>query len=288
MPAFYYDGVPLHYRQYGNGEPVLLIHGLGCSGADWALQVSALEQQFCIIVPDLPGCGSSAPPRSGYSIAGFALTLWALINHLKVSCVNIVGFSMGGAVALEMVLQNPLRVPRLALINSLATYQDNWHKWVYARISAASIRFFGMHRAANIFATGLFPEPWQIKMRDRAAEIVASVPAAAYLGMSDALEEWSATDRLGRVRSRTLVIAGEHDHTPLLEKRALAAQLHASLVVVRGSRHGTPFDASKATNCCLLAWLTDQPSPPYDRLACDTVAGVETRALIRSRVEEHA
>ncbi len=83
MSAFYYDGVSLHYQLYGRGEAVLLIHGLGCSGADWALQVSALESQFYMIVPDLPGCGSSTPLGGTYSIAGFASALWALLVILK-------------------------------------------------------------------------------------------------------------------------------------------------------------------------------------------------------------
>ncbi len=269
MRLTYHDGLSLHYRLHGNGEPVLLIHGLGCSGAEWALQISALERQFRVIVPDLPGCGSSSPPRGAYSIAGFASALWSLLEELEVPRVNIVGFSMGGGVALEMALQRPTLVSRLALINSLATYRDQWRKWIYARAATALIRLIGMRKAARIFAAGLFPEPWQQAFRDRAATVVAAVPVNSYLGMARALEQWEATDRLDRLSSRTLVIAAEYDHTPLAEKRALAARLRASMVVVRGSHHGTPFDASEATNSSLLALLTDQPLP-YDQLACDT------------------
>ena len=211
MPAFYHDGVPLHYRLHGSGEPVLLIHGLGCSGADWALQICALEARFQMIVPALPGCGFSAPPKESYSIAGFASVLWGLLDHLGISRSDIAGFSMGGAIALEMALACPARVPRLALINSLASYQDDWRKRTYARTSAALIRLFGMRRAASIFAAGLFPEPWQKEMRDRAADVVGTVPAGSYLGMSDALEQSTALDRLDRIKSRTLIIAAEHD-----------------------------------------------------------------------------
>ena len=131
------DGSSLYYRSHGNGEPVLLIHGLGGSGVDWSLQIPALERRFRVIVPDLPGCGSSSPPSGAYSIAGFACTLWSLLDQLEVPRINIVGFSMGGAVALEMSLQRPTLVPRLALINSLATYRDQWRKWMYARSCAA-------------------------------------------------------------------------------------------------------------------------------------------------------
>ena len=279
MRLTYHDGLSLHYRSYGNGEPVLLIHGLGGSGADWALQVSALQRRFRLIVPDLPGCGLSSPPRGAYSISGFACALWSLLKELEVPRVNVVGFSMGGAVALEMALQRPTLVSRLALINSLATYRDQWRKWLYARTCIALIRLIGMRKAARIFAARLFPEPWQQAFRDRAATVVAAVPASSYLGMARALEQWEATDRLDRLSTRTLVIAAEYDHTPLAEKRALAARLRASMVVVQGSRHGTPFDASEATNSSLLALLTDQLLTPYERLARDTPA--RAQALVR-------
>jgi pimeloyl-ACP methyl ester carboxylesterase len=287
MRVSYQDGLSLHYRLRGHGEPVLLIHGLGGSGVDWALQISALERRFSVIVPDLPGCGSSSPPRENYSIAGFACALWSLLDRLEMPRANIVGFSMGGAVALEMALQRPTLVPRLALINSLATYRDHWRKWMHARTSCALIRLFGMRSAARVFAAGLFPEPWQQTFRDRAAAVVAAVPAGSYLSMARALEQWEATDRLDRLTSRTLVIAAEHDHTPLAEKRALAARLRASIVVVHGSRHGTPFDASEATNSGLLALLTDQPLSPCDRLTCDTPTRAEAQLLrARGRVLE--
>jgi 3-oxoadipate enol-lactonase len=256
------DGLSLYYRSHGSGEPVLLVHGLGGSGSDWALQVTALERRFRVIVPDLPGCGFSSPSRGSYSIEGFACALWSLLDQLEVPRINIVGFSLGGAVAVETALQRPTLVPRLALIKSLATYRDQWRKWMYARSSAALIRLLGMRRAARIFAAGLFPQPWQTTFRDRAASVVAAVPACSYLSMSRALEQWEATERLDRIRSQTLVIAAEHDPTPLAEKRALAGRLGASMVVVNGSRHGTPFDASEATDSSLLALLTDKPLLP--------------------------
>ena len=287
MRAFIQDGGSLYYRSYGNGEPVLLIHGLGGSGLDWALQVPALERKFRVIVPDLPGCGSSSPPQLTYSIAGFACSLWSLVDQLHIRRVSVVGFSMGGAVALEMALQRPARVPHLALINSLASYRDQWRKWLYLRSCAALIRLIGMRRAARIFATRLFPKPWQQTLRDRAAAVVAVVPAHSYLCMLRALEQWEATNRLDRLSSRTLLIAAEYDHTPLAEKRALAARLSAAMVVVNGSRHGTPFDASEATNSSLLALLNDQPLLSCDRVGCDTPARAQTEFLrIRSRALE--
>src|ERR1700721_4640238 len=101
MAFFYNEKHSLHYLVRGRGDPLVLIHGLGGSGADWAFQVAALEKRFRVIVPDLPGSGHSPPPRDEYTIDGFATTLWSLLDHLGVARTNIIRFSLAGAFALE-------------------------------------------------------------------------------------------------------------------------------------------------------------------------------------------
>jgi pimeloyl-ACP methyl ester carboxylesterase len=90
----------LHYRVRGQGEDLLLIHGLGSSGADWEFQVRALERHFRVIVPDLPGSGYSPAFEGDFSICDCADVLWGLLDHLQIPRANIAGFSLGGAVAL--------------------------------------------------------------------------------------------------------------------------------------------------------------------------------------------
>jgi len=271
MAFFDHGGQPIHYLERGTrGEPLVFIHGLGSSGADWAVQVAALEERFRIIVPDLPGSGQSAPPRGSYSVPGLAASIWALCDHLGAERVNVVGFSLGGAVGLEMALQRPNAVRRLGLINSLATYRlDHWRKWLETALTVALISLIGMRRAARLGAKRLFPMPWQWSLRERAAAVVSAVPATNYLLTGGALLRWSAIDRLSLLECKTLVIAAENDFTPLEEKRQLASRLGADFVLVRGSRHGTPFDAVRATNAGLLALLTDQPMPHADYWTCD-------------------
>jgi 3-oxoadipate enol-lactonase len=277
----------LYYRVRGKGENLLLVHGLGCTGADWEVQVRALERRFRVITPDLPGSGYSSTIDDSYDIRDFAEVLWALLDHLKISHTNIAGFSFGGAVALEMALQRPDRVPRLALINTLVTYRvDHWRKWLEARIPPILIRLFGMKRAAKLAAARLFPKTWQRPLRERAAEVVGRIAATTYLGMARALERWSAVDRLSRLKAKTLLIAAEHDFTPLAEKVSMAKALGAQIAIVHGSRHGTPFDAIEATNACLSALFTDRPLPSSRRWVCDGVPSSRRLARIARFVEE--
>jgi len=282
LAKFDCQGSSLHYRVRGQGPYLLLIHGLGSSGADWEFQARALEGRFRIIIPDLPGSGDSIPVGKDLcTIAGFAQMLWALLDHLKASSVNIIGFSLGGAVALEMALAQPRRVRRLALINSLCSYRiDGLRKWLEARIPPVLVRLIGMRRMAWLIATRLFPNAWQRPLRERAAAVISAAPASSYLAMALALERWTTRDGFAGLKSKTLVIAAEHDFTPLPEKKAMAAALGAQFVVVRGSRHGTPFDSTEATNACLSAFLSDRPLPHPDRWTCDGAPVVEKLSLL--------
>jgi pimeloyl-ACP methyl ester carboxylesterase len=289
MPFLELDGRRLHFLTRGVGPPVVLIHGLGSSAADWAFQAPALQDRFRLIVPDLPGCGHSAAPDHAYSVPAWADATWRLLDALGVTEPNLIGFSMGGAVALEMALERPGRVPRLGLINSLATYRvDHWTKWCKARIDAAFVRVLGIRRTAELIAARLFPHPAQAPMRARAAAVIGAVPATTYLDMARALERWSAMSRLDDLTSRTLLIAAEYDYTPLAEKRALAERLGAEFVVVRGSRHGTPFDAVAVTNASLLALLTDTALPADAQWQRDDPEQPLPISLVRSLADEHA
>jgi pimeloyl-ACP methyl ester carboxylesterase len=289
MPYFHDAGRSLHYLERGRGEAVLLIHGLGCSGADWAFQAAALEGCYRIIVPDLPGSGHSDVPQGGYDIEQFAAGLWRLLDHLGIRRVQIVGFSLGGAVGLEMAASRPRSVGKLALINSLATYRPHTlRKWMETYLAAALVRMVGMPRAALLMAARLFPNSWQRAMREHAAAAIGSVPVSSYLGTGLALARWTILDRLDRLSSQVLLIAAENDFTPLAEKVALAERLQGQIVVVRGSRHGTPFDSVETTNACLTAFLADQPLPPPMQWVRDDAARVQTLSLAGSIADEHA
>jgi pimeloyl-ACP methyl ester carboxylesterase len=289
MAFFEHNERAIHYLERGRGEPLILIHGLGSSGADWALQVPCLEERRRLLIPDLPGSGHSEPLREGYSVEGMAAALWALCDHLGVGRVHVVGFSLGGAVGLEMALQRPEQVGKLGLINSLATYRlDHWSKWLEAALTLVLIPIIGMRRASRLAARRLFPMPWQDSLRERAAAAVSAVPAARYLGTGRALLKWSAMERLKGLKVQALVIAAENDFTPLEEKQALAAQLGAAFMMVRGSRHGTPFDSVQATNGALLAFLNDQPLPPAERWMYDEAEDCGPLPFAGSIAEEHA
>ena len=264
----------LHYRQAGTGEDLLLIHGLGSSGADWAFQEAPLAAHFRLLMPDLRGCGRS-PASAVASIGDHARDLWALVDRLSISRVHVLGHSLGGAVALEMALQRPEAVTRLMTINSLLSYRiDSLRKWLEVNGQLALVRVLGLRRTARLVARRLFPWPHQAAMRARVIEVIGNLPQRAYLDLARALADWCALERISHLRAPMLMLAAEHDYTPLEEKRRFAALAGAQLEVVAGSRHGTPFDAIEACNECALAWFLGRPIPVPLRIDSATTAPI--------------
>lgn len=89
--------VALHYEDHGSGRPVVLIHGYPLSGASWEKQIPPLlDAGYRVITYDRRGFGKSSRPAEGYNYDTFAQDLRALITHLGLQDVTLVGFSMGG------------------------------------------------------------------------------------------------------------------------------------------------------------------------------------------------
>ena len=101
----------------GEGEPVVLIHGLGATKGSFLPTVAALAGSFRTIALDLPGFGDSAKPlRAGYHPPFFARAVVDLLDALSIDRAHLIGNSMGGRAALEVGLRHPQRVRRLALL----------------------------------------------------------------------------------------------------------------------------------------------------------------------------
>jgi len=262
MPTLALDDTEIYYECTGTGAALLLIHGLGSSGDDWAFQRDAFARQHTLILPDLRGSGRSAKPHGPYSIAQFAGDLWALLDALGIETVQIRGFSLGGAVAIEMALLRPQRVLSLIVCNTLASYRtDTWRKWVEAHVQLALVRLLGLRRTARLIAKRMFPHDDQAPKRQRVVDVVGANPRRPYLDTVHALIGWSALERLSSLRAPTLIIAAEFDYTPLDEKRAEMQRFpQAQLVVIAGSRHGTPFDSIEEFNAAVLGFLSGPPA----------------------------
>ena len=90
-----YNGCKIFYRCSGAGNPVMLVHGFGEDGEIWNAQQSFLQQNFKVIVPDLPGSGRSEMVDD-MSIEGMAEVIKAILEQENIASCPVIGHSMGG------------------------------------------------------------------------------------------------------------------------------------------------------------------------------------------------
>lgn len=145
------QGKKLFYRVYGNGKPVVLLHGFGEEGNVWKHQASFLQNDFRIVVPDLPGSGLS-DITDDMSMEGMAETIKTLIDtefNDPAQRVALIGHSMGGYITLAFVEKYPELIDRFGLFHSTA-YPDSEEK---KGVREKGIKFIEENGAAAFLET---------------------------------------------------------------------------------------------------------------------------------------
>ena len=109
-------GVSLAYQRRGAGPPVLLLQGLGMSGAMWlSLPGGLVKSGHLVITPDNRGSGASDAPRLPYTMSTLAADAVAVLDDAGVQRALVAGISLGGMIALRLALDHPERVHGLVL-----------------------------------------------------------------------------------------------------------------------------------------------------------------------------
>ena len=108
-------GCRLRYLVAGEGDPLVLVHGLGGAAANWLALAPLLLPGRRLIVPELPGHGGSSPLPAAPSLSPYADRLGLLLDHEGAAPAAVVGHSLGGAVALRLALRRPEAVSALVL-----------------------------------------------------------------------------------------------------------------------------------------------------------------------------
>jgi len=107
MPKIRCNDVELYYEIKGKGPPLLLINGLGSDMRLWGPLTDQLESSFTVIAFDNRGMGKSERPEGPYTISQMVEDTYALIGELSKERVHVLGFSMGGCIAMQLALENP-------------------------------------------------------------------------------------------------------------------------------------------------------------------------------------
>jgi non-heme chloroperoxidase len=262
--------IDIYFEDHGSGQPIVLIHGYPLNGNSWERQERDLiAHGYRVISYDRRGFGRSSQPTVGYDYDTFAADLNALIEHLDLNNMVLVGFSMGtGEVTRYLATYGSKRVSKAALLGAIPPFllktDDNpagVDGKVFADIKAAIVddRYAYFEDFLNNFynvdvlgGTRISDRAWQASFNVAAG----SSPFATYACVDTWLTDFR-TD-LPKIDVPVLVVHGTEDR--ILPFESTAARLPAliaecTLVSVEGGPHNIGWTHPDEVNAALLAFI---------------------------------
>lgn len=216
MPHASVNGTELWHDVFGEGPPLLLISGLGQNSGAWAPARAALAARFRCHVFDNRGTGRSAAPPGPYGIETMADDTAALIGHLGLGPLPVVGWSLGGSVLQALMVRHPAAVSAGVLLNALPAYTGVQHQWLDALLALRRSGAPALAQVVSAMAWGLTRK--SLHDHDHAlamAEAALSDPyptsVEGFEAQAAGLRIFDARPRLPEVRCPVLVLCGEED-----------------------------------------------------------------------------
>ena len=270
--------VELHYYDYGQGNPVVLIHGWPLSAASWEYQLAELPLHGVrVIAYDRRGFGMSSKPWDGYNYDTLADDLKAVLDTLDLQDVTLVGFSMGGGeVARYMSRHRGARVGRVAFVSAVppfmlktddnpsgvdkSTFDDmitNLGKDRFGFLSDFGKKFYGVGMLSHPVSEGTLM--WSSSLAFPASPRATTQCVKAF-SETDFRQDMSA------IKVPALFIYGTSDDIvpPATGAEAAAPMVSgAQLVAYDGEPHGLLITAKDRLNRDLLTFISGQPVQTY-------------------------
>jgi len=264
MPKAKVNEIELYYEVHGpeEGEPLLMIAGLGHSSAIWFLQVPEFSKHFKTIIFDNRGVGNSDKPDEPYSIAMMAADALGLLDHLGIERAHVLGASMGGYIAQELAIEHPERVRKLVLLCThyggpeyLELTGDLWKEI----LDVAGLSLEEIYRRGVRYSTTpeFFAENEEMVEKLVRLRLENPQPAYAFQRQFAAAAAFYSKDRLQRIQAPTLVLAGREDHVVPLElvKRLAEAIPNAQLKVIDNAAHLLFIEQPEEVNQAIIQFL---------------------------------
>ncbi|ACU64541.1 alpha/beta hydrolase fold protein [Chitinophaga pinensis DSM 2588] len=218
------NGNRIYYEEYGEGQPLLLLHGALESIRHYEKQIPALAQSFRVIAVDTRGHGKSTADTTRLTYELYADDMYKLLNELKLDSVDVLGWSDGGITGLILAMCHPEKVKKLAAMGA-NLYPDTTalYGWLVDTIQHQIKVIEAEHTPSNAFA----------------------------LRVNRCMLEEPHIDpsTLRTIQCPVLVMAGEHDVIKEAHTRLIAASIPgAELVIIKNASHYAPIEVPDEFN----------------------------------------
>ena len=248
------------FTTLGAGPTVLMLHGIGGGHLAFAPQVETLASSgYRAVAWDMPGYGHSAP-IDPYTFKGLAARCIALIESLQCGNVTLLGHSMGGMVAQEVIARRPELVNKLVLCGTSPSFgkpDGDWQGRFIAERTAPLDAGKTMAELAEVLVPqmvgpGSLPEGVRL-----ATHCMGLVSPVTYRHALQALVTFDRRASLAAIHVPTLVLAGEHDRNapPAVMKKMAQAISGSTYLELRGIGHLQNLEAPDEFDAALLNFL---------------------------------
>lgn len=264
MPSLASREVRLNYLQFGGGEPLVLIHGLGANLSFWYFGAARiLARTHCLLMYDLRGHGRSSMPREGYGLHQMVCDLVDLLDTLGIERADIAGHSFGGRVALALAALHPHRVRSVVIADTqIRALQPpvRLSEWAYWTSWKTELEAHGLvdlpsndtvidhsllaklsQAHSNIASQGRPRISLRTRdMGDRGLERWQHLLARTSADREFADESFLVPSTLRTINKPTLLAFGKFSHCLPTADRLLECLPNARLIVIPGAGHFFP------------------------------------------------
>jgi 3-oxoadipate enol-lactonase len=260
MPYAKNNGVRIYWEEHGAGEPLLLLMGLGGSLGGWWRILPYLAEKYRVIVFDNRGVGQSEAPPAPYSIPEMMRDAKAVMDAARVESANVLGLSMGGMMAQELVLNFPEKVRKLILAGTCCgSINAVWAKPdVQMTLMASGVS--SPEEAFLVMAPFIYDQSTPLsKIKEDLAMRKGRFPSReSYLAQLRAIIAWQGTHaRLGQIKCPTMILHGVNDQLIPFENAVIMANQisNSKLVQMKKMSHIFMTDETERSVAEILKFL---------------------------------
>lgn len=253
------DATPAHDVREGKGRTLLFLHGIGGNQASFRPQLDALGGAYRAAAWTMPGYDGS-PPLPEMTFAGLAGAAVGLLDHLNCPRAVLVGHSLGGMIAQEIVARHPTRVDALVLACTSPAFGgsdgDFQRKFLASRLKPIDEGKTPADIAPDVVG-GLLASDAPPGARDAAIASMSRISPEAYRAALTCLVGFDRRGDLAAIRCPTLLIAGGEDRTapPEVMERMAEKIPGARYVCIEGAGHLANLERPAAFNAALGDFL---------------------------------
>jgi len=257
------QGIKIHWDEQGQGEPILLIMGLGYPSAAWYRTRPVLAAKYRTIAFDNRGVGQTDMPLGPYPIPVMAADAGTVLDAAGVESAHVYGISMGGMIAQEFTLQYPQRVRSLILGCTAAGGPTAVRADADTTQMLMTRGSMTREEAAQVAVPFIYHPDTPRKLIDE--DIKIREPwfphPDAYNAQLQGILAWESYSRLEKIRTPTLVIHGDSDRlVPPGNGKLIAEKIPgAKLVLIPRASHIYPTDQPEAANKAVQEFLASLP-----------------------------